>query len=320
MTSSLAYLGLLVILLTLSQANILRLGCYPSRPGGDVLLTNDFMSVEDCAAGCSRTYKALYALAYQYEYWNAELQQSDIRSVCLCGDTLGPTLPGWTYLNGCPAINYPWEPESVTEVWLLQTTFTRLGCGGISDYEERSFTEVDEFENCFAQCRDSEYAYVDRLTLEVGLRCSCSNEPVHSIIDNCQGADLQGFNWMIFQHPPGSSGAPSAWVKRQLKERLEKEAGLRAMAVCPQGLTACRTSPGDDSSFECLDTQSELESCGGCIHGVLGQSDDMSKADMDCSSISGVAPDGVTCLSGQCLAFACEEGYNLKSNQCLHVG
>ncbi|WWD10338.1 hypothetical protein V865_008473 [Kwoniella europaea PYCC6329] len=262
------------------------MGCYPYASGPQ-LYSNDPISMEACAAGCTNTYSSLHAFKYYYSYFNPDIQATDIRYVCECGNDLGYTPSDWTYGESCGQANF-YDPP-ITTVWLLKTTFSRLGCSILTDYEERQFSNVPDFEACFAQCQNSEYAFVDRAVGD-GIRCSCSDESTYQELSSCQGTTLQDFNWMIFQHPPGSSGAPSGWVRRQMKERLAREAGQKALAVCPKDMTACRTSTEDDFSFEecCLDVQSELESCGGCTHGSFGQADNGIRG-INCLSLPGVS-------------------------------
>ncbi|OCF55219.1 hypothetical protein L486_07332 [Kwoniella mangroviensis CBS 10435] len=204
------------------------MGCYPYASGPQ-LYSNDPISMEACAAGCTNTYASLYAFKYYYSYFNPDIQATDIRYVCECGNNLGYTPSDWTYGESCGQANF-YDPPITT-------------------------------------------------------------------------------------HPPGSSGAPSGWIRRQLKERLAREAGQKALAVCPKDMTACQTSSEDDSSFECLDVQSELESCGGCIYGSFGHGGNSSWG-IYCLSLPGVSREGVTCLLGECLAFGCENGYDLRDNQC----
>ncbi|WVQ70288.1 uncharacterized protein L199_008514 [Kwoniella botswanensis] len=76
---------------------------------------------------------------------------------------------------------------------------------------------------------------------------------------------------------------------------------------------------GEDNilSYECIDTFSELESCGGCAYGEFTSEGAKPSPGIDCTSLLGVSRSGVTCHSGQCLAFACEEGYALVKDKCV---
>jgi hypothetical protein len=65
--------------------------------------------------------------------------------------------------------------------------------------------------------------------------------------------------------PPGQS----VWVKRQLKQQVRLQQQAVAGKLCPGEATACLTSPGA-LTWECVETDAELESCGGCLYGEFG--------------------------------------------------
>ncbi|KAL7410788.1 hypothetical protein BDY24DRAFT_417642 [Mrakia frigida] len=102
------------------------------------------------------------------------------------------------------------------------------------------------------------------------------------------------------------SQAPTRRRDRLLKERKDKIA--REHALCPAGLTPCSVGFGRDGAYECLDTQSELESCGGCRSTGLGT---------DCSALTGVRMGAATCDRGRCVVSACRAGFKLKDGRCL---
>jgi len=77
---------------------------------------------------------------------------------------------------------------------------------------------------------------------------------------------------------------------------------LDSRLLCPTGATACPIFPRM-GSWECIDTEIELESCGGCASRSEGE---------DCTRIKGAQ--GVTCSSGQCLVFSCQPGYELRKD------
>lgn len=58
--------------------------------------------------------------------------------------------------------------------------------------------------------------------------------------------------------------------KREIEAELRAEAERRDNAYCPSGLTGCAI-PGS-KYYECINTEVELESCGGCTNGVFGNS------------------------------------------------
>ncbi|GAA5977086.1 hypothetical protein JCM10908_004851 [Rhodotorula pacifica] len=79
----------------------------------------------------------------------------------------------------------------------------------------------------------------------------------------------------------------------------------RAVSVCPDAQTAC--SVGLSAGYECIDTESNLEQCGGCIN----------DGGVDCTALVGVA--AVGCVAGRCEVWACEDGFAFEpvSEQCV---
>ncbi|KAJ3513398.1 hypothetical protein NLJ89_g2962 [Agrocybe chaxingu] len=75
---------------------------------------------------------------------------------------------------------------------------------------------------------------------------------------------------------------------------------------CPRGLTACGIpGRGSKSSWECVNTQNDLESCGGCVLSALTGH---AVADgIDCTAIRSVSD--VSCIRGQCVTHRCMEGF-----------
>ncbi|KAH9821802.1 hypothetical protein DFH28DRAFT_532189 [Melampsora americana] len=98
--------------------------------------------------------------------------------------------------------------------------------------------------------------------------------------------------------PSKCEATPSARARRVKRSQV-------ALGLCPIGLSACPISPFSSSKgYECIDTQEEIESCGGCSSTGEG---------INCNTVPGVKFAG--CAASQCLAFSCEEGYNLTSDQ-----
>ncbi|OBZ68560.1 Protein priA [Grifola frondosa] len=98
---------------------------------------------------------------------------------------------------------------------------------------------------------------------------------------------------------------PSGKLKR-------REVDLHKRATCAKGLTACGvygwTSARSTEVWECIDTTSDLESCGGCAI-PLGSAPAQG---IDCTAIPGVAD--VSCNAGSCLVNRCLPGYLLSSD------
>lgn len=77
---------------------------------------------------------------------------------------------------------------------------------------------------------------------------------------------------------------------------------------CPGNLSACPVSRVEGTgSWECVDIQAELQSCGGCVANGEGQ---------DCTLIPGAS--GVGCQNGACVVLSCAESYRLNaSGECV---
>ncbi|EAU83478.1 hypothetical protein CC1G_04734 [Coprinopsis cinerea okayama7 len=81
-------------------------------------------------------------------------------------------------------------------------------------------------------------------------------------------------------------------------------------AKCPTGFTACGILGRHAGSWECVDTQRDLESCGGCM---VSLNNDLNNRDgQDCTAIQGV--DDVACVQGQCKVNKCMDGYTVSES------
>ncbi|KAG8917871.1 hypothetical protein FRC01_002157 [Tulasnella sp. 417] len=79
---------------------------------------------------------------------------------------------------------------------------------------------------------------------------------------------------------------------------------------CANGLTACARFAGR-GGFDCVDTENDPESCGGCV-GADGEG-----AGTDCTAIKGV---NVTrCVNKSCVIDSCRKGFvkSLDGSSCV---
>ncbi|KZT60708.1 hypothetical protein CALCODRAFT_448152 [Calocera cornea HHB12733] len=77
--------------------------------------------------------------------------------------------------------------------------------------------------------------------------------------------------------------------------------------MCPKGLSLCGVqSSWSNTNWECIDTKTDLESCGGCVMGVMGTP----SSGVDCTAIEGV--EDVACDGGKCQVFSCAPGYRVS--------
>ncbi|KZP00166.1 hypothetical protein CALVIDRAFT_552979 [Calocera viscosa TUFC12733] len=77
--------------------------------------------------------------------------------------------------------------------------------------------------------------------------------------------------------------------------------------MCPKGQSLCGIqSSWTKTDWECIDTKTDLESCGGCVLGVMGTPGD----GVDCTAIEGV--EDVACAAGHCQVFSCASGFRVS--------
>jgi len=74
---------------------------------------------------------------------------------------------------------------------------------------------------------------------------------------------------------------------------------------CEWGLTKCGVLnfSASRAGFECIDTRSHLESCGGCTL-AYGHAEATGE---DCTAIPGVS--AVSCHAGKCVVYTCRHGW-----------
>jgi len=100
-------------------------------------------------------------------------------------------------------------------------------------------------------------------------------------------------------HPSSVPGKPAHGGYPGHKKRTVNKART---TLCPAGLDACPVSSltGD---YECLDTATDLEACGGCPS--LGKGE-------DCTKIEGAW--NVGCEQGSCLVYSCAGGFRIGAD------
>ncbi|PPQ64416.1 hypothetical protein CVT26_002123 [Gymnopilus dilepis] len=95
-------------------------------------------------------------------------------------------------------------------------------------------------------------------------------------------------------------GGSSSGGNNHYNNNWKRSHKSRVASPCPAGLDACPIPGALTNDYECLDTSSELESCGGCAS--LGQG-------QDCTAISNAW--NVGCDRGSCVVFTCSGGYKI---------
>nr|XP_018258954.1 uncharacterized protein I303_08495 [Kwoniella dejecticola CBS 10117]OBR81112.1 hypothetical protein I303_08495 [Kwoniella dejecticola CBS 10117] len=165
---------------------------------------------------------------------------------------------------------------------------------------------LDTPEECLATCKQYPVAAIQPDTIKNQYNCFCGSDT--SFTYTSTGA-CQEYQYFTYQHT-ANTAVSSQFAKRQLKERMLRLQGDKH-ALCPGGLTACKVSGAEDS-FECIDTSSELESCGGCAHGAFNAN--QTSFGFDCTRLEGVAAGAVTCSRGKCESYKCLPEFRLAAN------
>ncbi|WVW79566.1 hypothetical protein I302_101535 [Kwoniella bestiolae CBS 10118] len=224
---------------------------------------------------------------------------------CACSDaTPNPQMyvQGESAQGGCSSDDY-------YQVYSRVTSFNFQGCAENMITDEAP-PDVATLEECFAACANKGSAMFLPYYNENILQCRCNSDyTIEGETPKTCGPTV----WFTYTHSPDASA--SGLSRRILRERssiIRRE----SQTFCPKGAKAC-SIPGR-GSYECIDTSSELESCGGCMSGEYHSSSNVTIG-TDCSSLPGVARGAITCYNSQCEAFACKKGYQLASGLCVPI-
>ncbi|KAF8308215.1 hypothetical protein DL93DRAFT_2087230 [Clavulina sp. PMI_390] len=123
---------------------------------------------------------------------------------------------------------------------------------------------------------------------------------------------------LVLTHSNRHCTAPPSARKRSPAELARSEhrcqPGLSKCGIYssfPSSLSSRVSHSQSDSAYECLDTQSNLESCGGCVvpytYGLTpSEIDDLPAAGVDCTALPNVSD--VECRVGRCVVHRCKAG------------
>nr|XP_018258956.1 uncharacterized protein I303_08497 [Kwoniella dejecticola CBS 10117]OBR81114.1 hypothetical protein I303_08497 [Kwoniella dejecticola CBS 10117] len=222
-----------------------------------VTIATNPTSAEGCSQECY--YYPDQTYMWSYYLWGT--------GACMCSNTYEPlentvTAAGRNFQRTCEDADY--------EVWVTASTWSTNACyTRQEDPEAESLLtpkgQVDDPEVCLTECTGYEYAstLVTGDSDEATMNCWCG--PAEGYYGAQEHETECGVGYYTTYQHLVNTVVGSGFAKRQLhlKERLIRQRG-RKRALCPGGLTAC-TIAGVAESFECIDTTSELESCGGCV-------------------------------------------------------
>ncbi|WWD04758.1 hypothetical protein V865_002829 [Kwoniella europaea PYCC6329] len=293
-SSYLAPIGV-VTFLTLSQrvlADALFTGCYKNDGTFFTTQADDPDTSLECSTYCG-------ADGYTYSGW----QQSSLTCYCSNGYPAGYYITTGTDA-GC-------TDTTQLSVRVTKTSFQNLGCRNSVTYQNDGYSASTVFDvgTCLQSCSEGFIATFRGTGGSNTYTCHCSQGGLASVGDSVTcGAGT----YFTFYHSADAQASGLSRRRARESKELQARRQRREVEYCPYGLTACNVG-GYSNNYECLDLSTELESCGGCMHGQYGNSS--ATAGQDCTA-SGAALGASTCVNGKCVASACKKGLRLIDGTC----
>lgn len=287
-----------------------------------------------CQSGCA-------SAGYDYSVWSPSLSVLGINllNMCYCanksswtlnGNLVKPAEEGTTTCAKGGLIGLGLLKPDWTVTWHKPGTWQHSTCLSGATLAGGPTTGVTDINQCFAACQPYKYAaftYTGSSTigctcgtvLTGGTTVACGSTGTWSNSAARRGLQTRGLGGGAATIYVNSAPEISvvARRKREIEAELRAEAERRDNAYCPSGLTGCAI-PGS-KYYECINTDAELESCGGCTNGVYGNSNSTAALGVDCTSLRGVAVGGVSCVSGKCQVASCRQNWELKNGECVRV-
>ncbi|WWC72918.1 uncharacterized protein I206_106882 [Kwoniella pini CBS 10737] len=272
-------------------------GCYQSiSPTGNDPASTSVTSEAACYTYCSPT-----ASTAPYMYYNSG-------GSCVCS-AVAPAqskiIQGSDNTGTCPSTAY--------RASKLVTTFQFNGCSPSANPSSDQSFMVSSPGECFSSCASSgQAAFSPRSnTADTQLYCLCApSNDVFSPTDDSRTCGYSSF--FLYNHNAASSA--SGIARRQMREKLHSIRRQNSKPnFCPRNMKACNIP--NSIAYECIDTTSELESCGGCMFGEYGDLHEIATG-TDCSAMRGAILGGTTCQDSACQALACKKGFALLRGVC----
>ncbi|KAJ6558141.1 hypothetical protein B0H19DRAFT_946312 [Mycena capillaripes] len=196
---------------------------------------------------------------------------------CLCISTIPQYISGNLLVLGAVAL--VGKEHVITELTaMVNNCASRTQC----HYPLHSVPSCKSGSPCFFTCKDGYSAYPAGA---YPTQCVCS-----SPYTECNGK-CGTFH-----------GCPSTYFAKR---------DLMGGQKCHKGFTACGVPGRGANAWECIDTQTDLESCGGCSWSdLIGE---------DCTAIRGISD--VSCIKGKCVVHKCRPGYDigLRNSECIYL-
>ncbi|ORY24889.1 hypothetical protein BCR39DRAFT_313492 [Naematelia encephala] len=272
-----------------TPANVFT-GCQTSLPGSMVSVYNNgnataFTSGTQCNTACANANGG-----YTHSYYQPS------SGTCQCTvKYASPPANDYGYADSCAStLDY--------DTRLITTSFTLVGCYSTPPSGLSSIAKTGP-NGCLSSCEKYTQAgfYIGSDPTYYGCLCGSGS---YTSQTQCGPS-----TYYVYQH--SLSDASQGLARRKREERYDKE--TKRIVPCPKGLTACAVQGSSSEAYECVDTASDLESCGGCRHGTYLSPN--ATIGYDCSH--GAALGQSTCVQGECLIKACKPGYRSAGGLCI---
>nr|XP_019013366.1 uncharacterized protein I206_01432 [Kwoniella pini CBS 10737]OCF52147.1 hypothetical protein I206_01432 [Kwoniella pini CBS 10737] len=201
-----------------------------------------------------------------------------------CPDLIVPEIPysnSWQYYNNtdvyaCRGFEYPLNPSYLVadrncdypnvNVTLAHppTDWTWAGCWYLHDTP--NWVQVTNVSNCLANCENYPYAY-SRYNSDLTISCLCTTyQPPYDLPLNCGFGDPF---WYTHPYVPPSSQAIQRHKreKKRLEQKNQENDQFGLPNLCPYNMKPCKIPGLVHGLYECINTDKEIQSCGGCVEG-----------------------------------------------------
>ncbi|KAL1413827.1 hypothetical protein Q8F55_001611 [Vanrija albida] len=221
--------------------------------------------IEACKAACvtlSGPGLPSQTAGYRFSFWNPMEQR------CACNfywqwpgyDTASdPSLCGTTNTNDYQG-------------YFTKTTFTSVSCADTQTLDPRDAGSAKQLSVephvCSSLCASYKYMILHpniNTYYSAYYDCQCANYPPTDTPTTVCAQQT----YFLYTHPPEAQ-ASALPRKRAAARALELQRLLEANPHCPVGYDACNVSNDPSHGYECINTNEELESCGGCRFGRYG--------------------------------------------------
>ncbi|WWC67561.1 uncharacterized protein I206_101470 [Kwoniella pini CBS 10737] len=258
------------------------------------------------------------ATKFQYSYFTANTLLGTINCYC---DNVGTYVASSSYLVGSSSDPSSCLDTSQATATDLRTTFNFEGCsdtltGVTIDVAQGTILGgaiVQDPHACFQRCAGNGNAYFIPIAPSITALL-----PTYGCVCDYSGSGTAGTCGILefYRYTHSATASQNAQArKREVESLAVKESGK---SFCPKQMISCRV-PGVEDSWECVDPQADLESCGGCTSGEYKDSGfiNFTATGQDCTDMPGVLMGGSTCTNGDCVAFACKRKWTLRDGRCV---